>query len=363
MRDCVFTRSLSGQSRCGVVGYEALQRSRQSGHISTDDAGLIRYDGRRHRRRHRNHRHTEVHRLDERKTERRPARGVHVHPPLRQRGVQRALVEVGRESVANMERHLEQIRGFVAQGIRPEIDLLQARTDLANARVTLINAQSAYLTAKAQLNQAMGVVRDTDYEVADEGLAAIPGEDGPGDTLVKQALSSRPELASLQKQTKALELTVSSLRGAYGPTLSGVGGVSEAGPALDALGLHWNIGLSLNWPIFQGGLTRGEVREARANVSAAQAELTQATLNVRFQVEQARLNLRSAKAAIVAAQDARDNAKERLRLAEGRYEAGVGSIIELDDAAVAAVAAGAQLVQAEYNLSAARAGLLSALGK
>jgi len=276
---------------------------------------------------------------------------------------QRALVEVGRESVANMERHLEQIRGFVAQGIRPEIDLLQARTDLANARVTLINAQSAYLTAKAQLNQAMGVVRDTDYEVADEGLAAIPGEDGPGDTLVKQALSSRPELASLQKQTKALELTVSSLRGAYGPTLSGVGGVSEAGPALDALGLNWNIGLSLNWPIFQGGLTRGEVREARANVSAAQAELTQATLNVRFQVEQARLNLRSAKAAIVAAQDARDNAKERLRLAEGRYEAGVGSIIELDDAAVAAFAAGAQLVQAEYNLSAARAGLLSALGK
>jgi outer membrane protein len=276
---------------------------------------------------------------------------------------QRALVAVGQESVTNMERHLEQVRGFVEQGIRPEIDLLQARTDLANARVTLINAQNGYLTAKAQLNQVMGVVQDTDYEVADEGLAPIPGEDGSGDALVKQALSARPEIASLEKQTKALELTVSSIRGAYGPTLSGIGGVSEAGPALDALGLNWNIGLSLNWPIFQGGLTRGEVREARANVSAAQAELTQATLDVRFQVEQARLNLRSAKAAIVAAKDARDNAKERLRLAEGRYESGVGSIIELDDAAVAALAAGAQLVQAEYNLSAARAGLLSALGR
>ncbi len=276
---------------------------------------------------------------------------------------QRALVAVGQETVANMERHLEQIRGFVQQGIRPEIDLLQARTDLANARVSLINAQNGYLTAKAQLNQAMGVVDGTDYDVADEGLAPIPGEDGTGDALSKQALAARPEIAALEKQTKALELTVSSIQGQYGPTLAGIGGVSEAGTALDALGLNWNIGLSLNWPIFQGGLTRGAVREARANVSAAQAELSRAALDVRFQVEQARLNLRSAKAAIVAARDARDNAKERLRLAEGRYESGVGSIIELDDAAVASFAAGAQLVQAEYNLSAARAGLLAALGK
>lgn len=276
---------------------------------------------------------------------------------------QRALVEVGQESVANMERHLQQVRGFVEQGIRPEIDLAQARTDLANARVTLINAQNGYLTSKAQLNQAMGVVQDTEYEVADEGLAPIAGEDSSGDALLKQALAARPEIVTLEKQTKAAELTVSSIQGAYGPTLSGIGGVSEAGPALDALGLNWNIGLNLTWPIFQGGLTRGEVREARANVTAAQAQLSQAQLNVRFQVEQARLNLRSAKAAIEAARDARENAQQRLRLAEGRYESGVGSIIELDDAAVASLAAGAQLVQAEYNVSSARAALLSALGK
>jgi len=149
---------------------------------------------------------------------------------------QRALVQVGQDSVKNMQRHLTQIQGFVQQGIRPEIDLAQARTDLANARVTLISAQNGYLTAKAQLNQAMGIAAGTDYEVADEGIGPIPGEDGSGDALLRQALAARPELVSLQKQTKAAELTVSSVQGAYGPTLSGLGGVSEAGPALDALG-------------------------------------------------------------------------------------------------------------------------------
>jgi outer membrane protein len=276
---------------------------------------------------------------------------------------ERALVKVGEDTVTNMERHLRQIQGFVEQGIRPEIDLAQAKTDLANARVTLINAQSGYLTAKAQLNQAMGIVQGTDYDVADEALAPIPGEDTGGDLLVRQALTARPEIAALQKQTKAAELTVSSIQGAYGPTLSSFGGVSEAGPALDQLGLNWNIGLNLTWPIFQGGLTSGQVREARANVSSSQAQLTSAELSVRLQVEQARLGLTAAKVAITAAQDALENARQRLKLAEGRYESGVGSIIELDDAQVAALAAGAQLVQADYNLASARAGLLSALGK
>ncbi|HEX7671070.1 MAG TPA: TolC family protein, partial [Polyangiaceae bacterium] len=44
---------------------------------------------------------------------------------------ERALVRVGEDAVANQERHLAQIQGFVDQGIRPEIDLAQAKTDLA----------------------------------------------------------------------------------------------------------------------------------------------------------------------------------------------------------------------------------------
>ena len=50
-------------------------------------------------------------------------------------------------------------------------------------------------------------------------------------------------------------------------------------------------------------------------------------------------------------------------LAEGRYQAGVGNIIELGDAQVAQTSAAAQAVQAEYNLATARAQLGRALGR
>ncbi len=276
---------------------------------------------------------------------------------------QRALITVAHEAIANQERHLAQIQGFVEQGIRPEIDLAQARTDLANARVQLINAQAAYTTAKAQLNQAMGVQGPLDFDVSEEPLSAVAEENESVSRLAAIAAESRPELRAFERQQRAAELTLSAIRGEYGPTLSAQGGVSELGNSLDALGFNWNVGVVLNWPIFQGGVTAGQSREARANIDVAKAQLAEQQLQIRVDVETASLAVQTAKVVITAAADATLNAHEQLRLAEGRYESGVGSIIELNDAQLSLQNAEAQSVQAETSLALARAQLLLALGR
>ena len=276
---------------------------------------------------------------------------------------EKALVIVAKDTVTNQERHMKQIEGFVRMGTRPEIDLAKARTDLATFRLNLVNASNGYVVAKAQLNQAMGVIASADYDVADDDIAPVEGEEGSIEQLVETALAARPEVATLARQHDAQELTAQSLRGGYAPTLSATGGVSETGTALDALGNNWNVGAVLSWPLFQGGLTRGQVREAEANAGATTAALEQERLTIRFEVEQAALNVRAAKIAIGAADEAVTNAKEQLRLAEARYESGVGSIIELGDAQLAFTNAAALRVQAAYTLASARADLRSAVGR
>ncbi|HEX8910509.1 MAG TPA: TolC family protein, partial [Anaeromyxobacteraceae bacterium] len=92
------------------------------------------------------------------------------------------------------------------------------------------------------------------------------------------------------------------------------------------------------------------------------AQLDSARQQVRLDVEQARLAVRAAKGSLAAAGVALQNARERLRLAEGRYQAGSGNAIELGDAQVALTTAAAQQVQSEQSLSTARAQLLRALG-
>jgi len=276
---------------------------------------------------------------------------------------QKSLSHVSRETLANQERHLEQIKGFVELGARPAIDLAQARTDVANAKVQVISAENAYATAKAQLNQAMGAPQPTDYDVADETLAPLLEEDQALDALVQVAFSARPELVALTKQVQAQELQLRAIKGAYGPTLGASTGITDNGAQLNNLTWNWNVSVNLNWSIFQGMLVPAQVREAEANLVAIKAQRDGIEQQLRFEVEQARLAVRSTKASLAAVEEALVNSRERLRLAEGRYQTGSGSVIELADAQIATAGAAAQRVAADYNLASARAQLMKALGR
>jgi outer membrane protein len=275
----------------------------------------------------------------------------------------RALVKVAEDTLRNQGAHLKQTQGFVEAGTHPEIDLAQARTDYANAKVQLINAHVAYDTDKALLNQAMGVERGTDYEVADPPADPIAGEDTSTDAILPVALKARPDLLSLARQIDSQELTMKSIKGSYAPSLGFTAGLTDQGYELDTLVWNWTAKLSLNWQIFGGGITEAQVREARANTAVLRAQYDLQRQQVRADVEQARLGVRAAKATIEATHEAAVNARVRLGLAEGRYGAGIGSMIELGDSQVALTAASAQEIQAVFNLATARARLLQALGQ
>jgi outer membrane protein len=275
----------------------------------------------------------------------------------------RALMQVARDNLTNTEKHLQQTEGFVQAGTHPEIDVIQARADTANARVQLINAENAYQTSKVTLNAAMGVQGPTDYDIADTQMPPVQGEDGLLDALLDEANRTRPELQSLEDQIRSNQLTASALRGQYWPSIGASAGFVQAGPSLDDLGWRLSAGATLTWNVFQGGLTRAQVSEAEANVVAALSQLDAQRLQVRSDVDGARLAVRAAKQSLDATGEALLNAKERLRLAEERYAVGVGNAIELGDAQLALVQAQAQAVQADDTLSTARAQLLRALGR
>ncbi|MHB8875207.1 MAG: TolC family protein, partial [Myxococcaceae bacterium] len=275
----------------------------------------------------------------------------------------KALVVVAQETLSNQRAHLEQVQAFVEVGTRPEIDLAQVRTDVANARVQLINAQNDYATSKAQLDLAMGVAQPRPYEVADESPGPLEGEDQPLAALLPEALRARPELAAQANQVRAQELSLQAVQGAYGPSLSISSGITEAGAAPGSMVWNWNAGATLAFPLFQGGLVRAQEREARANLVGVNAGLEALRQQIRLELEQARLAVVAAKESLSATGDALVNARERLRLAEGRYQAGAGNIIELSDAQLALTNAAAQQVRAQYTLAQARAGLQKALSR
>ncbi len=272
------------------------------------------------------------------------------------------MLVVAKETLANQERHYDQVAGFVEVGTRPAIDLAQARTDRANARVQLIAAQNSYASARAALNQAMGVEGPTDYDVGGDRLAVIAEENRPLEEIVEQALAGRPDVDALHSRIRAQQELVAAARGAYGPSLSLTHGLNASGADTNIAANVTLVGLSMSWNLFNGLGDWARVQEAEANVTSLSAQVDSLRQQVRLEIEQAQLGVHGAAESLVAAEEALQAARDRLRLAEGRYETGVGNIIELGDAQLALTNAAAQKVRGEFDLSAARAQLMRTLG-
>ena len=275
----------------------------------------------------------------------------------------KALVAVARETFENQEKHVSQVRGFVKAGSRPAIDLAAVRADKATAEVQLINAENAYAIAKAQLAQAMGESGSARFEVGDDRLPPVKGEDGDEERLVAEAVKSRPAMLALERQLEAQRYLVGAARAAYGPQIGASSTLTAAGTQPSQLTPNWNVLVTLTAPLFQGFATSARVDQLAGALNSLLAKKDALRQQTEVEVETALLRVRAAKASGTAARDALANARERFNLAEGRYQAGVGNVIELGDAQLGLKNAAAQVVQADFGLSTARALLLWALGR
>ena len=274
----------------------------------------------------------------------------------------KAQIKVALETMANLQHHLEQTEGYIQVGTHPEIDLAQARTNLANAKVTLINNQTTYQTDKLLLNQAMGVEGPVDYDVADEDMPPLDVEDAPIEQLMTEA-ESRPDFEANRAAIRSQELLVKSYKGSYWPVIQGQAQLTDQGGDVRHLGFNWSVGAALTWNIFQGGQQAGAAQAALAHLEALLAQNDATRQSIRAEVDRTRLQIISNKEALKGADEAVTNARLQLSLAEGRYETGIGNMVELSDSQLAYTNAALQRVDAELNLFSARSALFKALGR
>jgi outer membrane protein len=274
-----------------------------------------------------------------------------------------ALVAVARETLTNREIHQRRIRHLVDVGLRAPIDLAQATKDVTNARLALVNAETAERTAKAQLNQAIGTEGPTDYRVAEDVMAVVSGEEAGIDGLVEEAVSRRPDLAALTAQIQAQTLLAEAAGRSWYPSLKASSGAATNGTPTANPSFNWNAGVGLSWPIFAGGEQQARAEQARATLLRLHAQTDLVRQQVRLLVEQSRLAVAAARAAVAIAADAIGDARTQLTMAESRYAAGLGSVLELGTAQQAYTDARAQEVQENLKLATARSQLLQALGR
>jgi outer membrane protein TolC len=188
---------------------------------------------------------------------------------------------------------------------------------------------------------------------------------------VAEAIKTRPELLEAEANLAASRKGILLAQRASLPTLGISTGVAFApnGSTFAPQQTSWQTILQLNVPIWDGGVTRGRLNEARAMIAQAQTNRRQAVDLVTLEVRQAYLNLLQARDRVAVANQALAEAQETFRLARVRYNAGVSSaagispLLEVSDAQAALTQAESNQVNALYDYNDARAQLDKAIGR
>lgn len=273
-----------------------------------------------------------------------------------------AQVRVAQDSVTSNSELVKTTQAQLTAGTAAKIDLLRAQAQLAQSQGDLISAQNALTMAKENLNSDLARPIETPFDVVD--VAEPPTFDAAIPHLTKIAEANRPEVKSLQLTVDQLAAITKATEQSGLPSLN-LALTGTQNIAVEGFGARLqtaSASATLTVPIYDHGLTRSLVKQARQNEAQAQIKLSQEKLSISLELQQAVTNYSNAKSRFDVAETQYTAAKEALRLATLKQQQSEGVYLDVLNAETALTQAESGRVSAQYDLWQAIASLQHAIG-
>lgn len=268
------------------------------------------------------------------------------------------------ESVDRLQAHLDNVIAQYNVGIVARADVLRSEVELANAQQNYITASNEYDVAEATLNNIIGTPLGTTLLLKDR-LQYEPYENDMAYCLAYSE-QHRPELKQAEYAIDSAEAALVVARSGHMPKINAVagnywGGTDESNwPGDD--NDHWSVGVTASMNIFDSGVTWSKIHAAQEALVQAKESQRQIKDNIELEVRTDYLSMREAEKRITTAQVAVASAEEDYHIAVVRYQAGVGTNIDVMDAQEALTQAKTNYYQALYNYNTSKAALNTSMG-
>lgn len=261
----------------------------------------------------------------------------------------------------------------VRAGLRPPVDLTRAEADLSRFEVARVDAEQNVVAAQAAFAAVVGVSdRTLDAATAQEPvIPPAPSLDAAIDQALQRDPLVRERAGSVAAQRAATRAIAAEIRPdlSLTATLSGRAGgaASTSGPAPAGDGLlpsvpNWDVGLLFTWPLFDGGV-RARAEASRAREEARQLEVDEARQMLGARVERVYVEYDAARQALPALEKSLTAARDNYAQALARFQAGLGTTLELADAQSLLAEADSAAAVGGFRLATARARLGRAIAE
>lgn len=224
-----------------------------------------------------------------------------------------------------------QLSALAQSQLRSTLDVQFEQVLVSEAELAVVQAQTNVEKAQAQLTAAMGQEQMVNYTLTDEALPAVPDPDPSN--YVTEAIANRPDLKALRLHSQSAMSQAHAEHDLNYPTLNALAAGGEV-PIHDST-IHRDYGaagVNLNIPIFNGKLYSSRAAADELEARAADKDASLREVEIVRDVRMTWADARDAYLQIGVTQRLLDESNVAVQLAHARYDAGLGSIVELNQA-------------------------------
>jgi outer membrane protein TolC len=264
------------------------------------------------------------------------------------------------------QRVMEELLALVKQrqrgGVATGLDIARLDAQIATERQLASTSRYEMEHSKLTLLNLLAIPYDIKLTFTDDLKSDIGDIPGPQSS-VESALSTRPEVQAQFTRVKASELTYSSITGERVPSLVAQGDYGLIGNRWNNALDTYNMALLLQIPIFDGAQREGRIAEARSQLRQEALRMRTVLNQVKMEVHDALAAITAAREQVIIAQAGLQMATKELDLARERYAViTAASYFELTNGLTSVARARENLVNALFQLNAARVNLARATG-
>jgi outer membrane protein TolC len=235
-------------------------------------------------------------------------------------------VRISQSAVENAQASLKDAMALEKAGVGTRFDVLRSQVNLANSQQDLTNAISQQQIARRKLAPLLNLPQSVSISAGDPvklaGLWQHPLEQS-----IVTAYQNRPELQQNLAQRKIGEAQIKQALSSSGPQVSLVGRYNLLDQFDDQTSVSdgYSLGLQASINLYSGGAGTARAAQAKTSIAIAETQFSEQRNQIRFQVEQAYSTQASSLENVQTSNVALEQAKESLRLARLRFQAGVGT--------------------------------------
>ena len=235
-------------------------------------------------------------------------------------------VRITQSAVENAQASLKDAMALEKAGVGTRFDVLRSQVNLANSQQDLTNSISQQQIARRKLAPLLNLSQSVSISAADPvKLAGLWQQ--PLERSIVLAYQNRPELQQTLAQRKIGEAQIKQALASSGPQVSLVGRYNLLDQFDDTISTvdGYSLGLQASINLYNGGAGRARAAQAKTSIAIAETQFSEQKNQIRFQVEQAYSTQASSLENVQTANVALEQARESLRLARLRFQAGVGT--------------------------------------